>query len=369
MRKEGINLEQVKKENKSLIIKCISSNGPMSRKDIASKTSLTAASVTQITTSLIEDGILKELGACPESTGAKGRKKVLLDINYEKGFVCAISIEVEKTTIAICNLRGDIVQSIKKEPCIKEFKTQKKLKPQLFLHDICQETLGLFQSLSDEYRNKLGCISVSIPGLVDKESGISTHAYGIWDSPVPIKEMLSGELPLGVPIIVENNVDAFATAEILFGAGRTYDSLLVIKWGPGVGSTIVVDSKVYQGRHGKTAELGHFIIDKDGPLCSCGRRGCLETYLSSGAFGSLLPVDDSLDIFARSIVNACTIIAPNRIVLYGGLFKDADIREKLISACTSYDPSYNSNRLIYTTLSDKESYIGPVSVYSASALF
>ena len=112
MRKSGINLEQVKKENRSLIIKCINNGGPLSRKDIAEKTGLTPASVTQITTQLIAENILFELGNSSESTGTAGRKKVLLDVNAALYYVCSVNIETQYTTIAICDLKGNIVNAV-----------------------------------------------------------------------------------------------------------------------------------------------------------------------------------------------------------------------------------------------------------------
>ena len=68
-------------------------------------------------------------------------------------------------------------------------------------------------------------------------------------------------------------MNAFAMAELLYGMGREYDNLLIIKWGPGVGSAIVIDDQLYEGRHGKAAELGHYIVERDGRLCGCGRQG------------------------------------------------------------------------------------------------
>ncbi len=380
MRKSGINLEQVKKENRALIIKCINDNGPLSRKDIAEKTGLTAASVTQITTSLIADNILLEVGSVHESSGTAGRKKILLDINASLYLVLSINIESENTSVVICNMKGEAISDILTLP------TDSSLAPCKFLDLIGQRAIDMINKLSRNSHKRLSCASVGIPGIVDKQNGISVHAYGIWNEPVNIREILGKALDLD--ILVTNNVNAFATAEILLGTGRFYDSLLVIKWGPGVGSTIVIDGKVYEGRHGKTAELGHFIVQKDGKKCSCGRRGCLETIVSFrelsrminsydqspdpenfekaylNATGDIkIRLDDAIDIFARSIVNTSTIIAPNRIVLSGSMFRGETVRTALIKACEKYDSSYNSKRILYTPLSEKENYIGPVAVY------
>ena len=375
-------MERVKKENRSLILKYINDNGPVSRIDIAEATGLTAASVTQITTALIAEKILLEVGISPESTGTAGRKKILLDINPDMAWVFSVNIESETTTIAICNIKGNIIGS-----SIRQFPTDKKTKAEKFLYYVSDICVSLATELNARQRKLIQCVSVGIPGIVDKENGIAVHAYGIWKEAVNVSEILSKRLSL--PVILENNVNAFSTAEILFGTGKNYDSLLVIKWGPGVGSTIVINKKVYEGRHGKTAELGHFIVEKNGKQCSCGRRGCLETLLSYKELKKIAPFtpegfgkaylgssaavrksfDNAIDLFARSIVNTSTIIAPNRIILSGSLFKSEIIRDKLIEFCKVYDPAYNENRVCYTALSDRESYIGPVAVYLDRTLF
>ncbi|WP_024865104.1 ROK family transcriptional regulator [Butyrivibrio sp. FCS014] len=378
----GINMERVKKENRSLILKYINDKGPVSRVDIAEATGLTAASVTQITTALIKEKLLLEVGVSPENTGTAGRKKILLDFNPDAAWIISVNIESETTTVAICNSKGDLVGGR-----IRQIPTDKKAGSQKFLFLVADICINLATDLKPRQRKHLTCISVGIPGIVDKENGISVHAYGIWKEPVEVAKIITERTSL--PVILDNNVNAFSTAEILFGTGRNFDSLLVIKWGPGVGSTIVVNKKVYEGRHGKTAELGHFIVEKGGKKCSCGRRGCLETLLSYKElqktarflpenFGKVYEeskgavrksFDNAIDLFARSIVNTGTIIAPNRIVLSGSLFGSAVVRDKLIECCKEYDPAYNENRICYTALSDKESYIGPVAVYLERYLY
>ena len=373
-------MERVKKENRSLILKYINDNGPVSRIDIAKATGLTAASVTQITTALISEGILHETGIRSESSGPAGRKKVLIGINAESAYVISVNIEIETTTIAICDLLGEVLTAGSKR-LFRALPTESSVSPEDFLSKISDCCRELLLALSKQKQKKIKCVSIGIPGLVDSTAGISLHAYGIWDEPVNIAAFF--EDALGYPVLLENNVDAFATAEILFGLGRSQDNLLVIKWGPGVGSTIVIDKKVYQGRHGKTAELGHFIVEKEGRKCSCGRNGCLETVVSQKALQAIMEfqpdsfgeayenasapvkrkIDSHIDLFARSIVNTCTIIAPNRIVLSGILFKSPLIRNMLIDYCKKYDPSYGENRILYTGLSAKETYLGPVAIY------
>lgn len=376
---KGANMLTVRRENRASILKLINDNGPTSRKDIADTLGLTQAAVTLICNDLLKEGILFETGINVKNSGA-GRRKVLLDINYNVAYVYAISIESQYTTIAISNLKGEKI-------AIEKIKTDTNLSEDKFLLSVSK----ICKKLEKEYLSldkKIVAAGVGITGIVDKQNGISKHAYGIWDKEVKISKIL--EKKLLVPVYVENNVNAFALAELIYGIGREYDNLMVIKWGPGVGCSLIIDQEIYEGRHSKAAELGHFIIDKNGEKCKCGRRGCLETKVSYKAlckiktfkednFGEVYQkvidkkegkaFNDAIDNFARIIINSATIMAPNRIILTGILFKDEIIRDELIKKCMDYDKGWGKNRILYSSLSNRESYIGPVAVCAKRLLF
>lgn len=379
VRRVGANMETVRKKNRSAILKYINDSGPVSRKDLADVTGLTPAAVTQICTELLNEEILVESGTNMKSQGA-GRKKILLDINYAVSYVLAINIEPEYTVIALSNLKGEKVSLIR---C----KTNSQVEPEVFLRDIAKRCRSILGKNPMEAKRMAG-VGVGITGLVNKEKGISQKAYGIWETPVEVGEILSKNLEL--PVFVENNVNAFAMAELFYGTGRIHDNLMVIKWGPGVGCAMIIDQKIYEGRHSKAAELGHFIVEPQGARCSCGRKGCLETKISYAALNQIHPFaenefekvyvqavaqhkekkfDEAIDIFARSIVNSATIMAPNRIVIMGSLFQSKKIREKLIEACGKYDSSWGEGRVVYSELAKLESYIGPVAICAKHILF
>lgn len=379
MKPTGANMITVRRENRASILKLINDNGPASRKDLAKILGLTAAAVTLICNDLINEGILVETGISVKRTGA-GRKKELLDINYNVAYVYSINIESEHTCVAISNLKGEKI-------AYKIVDTKSKDKPKKFLLDIVNICKNLSKECPFESK-KIVAIGVGITGIVDKENGISKRAYGIWKEEVNIKEILSKALLLDV--YVENNVNAFAMAELFYGIGKEYDNLMVIKWGPGVGCSLIIDQEIYDGRHSKAAELGHFIVEKDGELCKCGRRGCLETKVSYKALYKVKPFkeiefgdiyqktktklekkafDEAIDVFARSIINSATIVAPNRIILSGILFKDEIIRNALIKDCSNYDESWGEGKILYSSLADREFYIGPVALCAKHLLF
>ena len=386
MKRQGMNMERVKHQNRALILGYINDNGPVSRKDIALATGLTPASLTQISNQLISEGLLVELGTSDHPVGVVGRKKVLLDIDAAAFLVYTINIEPGTTTVAVCDLKGRLVKGSSGAGLEKAVYTDRSMEPEAFLRSCADVCRSLGAELPDVVRSRIASVSVGVTGLVDLQNGVSVHAYGVWKKRVDIRKVLTEEL--GLEVIIENNVDALAQAELLFGEGRKKDNLLIIKWGPGVGSTIVTDGKIYKGRQGKTAELGHFIVKKNGRQCSCGRCGCLETEVSYYALREKLEftlddlgekyknasadvkayIDSAIDLFARCIVNAGTLIAPNRIVLAGGMFRSTVIREALIKACSCYDSAYNEKRIIYTTLHGREGYVGPAAVYASKKL-
>ncbi len=99
-----------------------------------------------------------------------------------------------------------------------------------------------------------------------------------WQGIVPLQRMVYQAT--GIPTKLTNDANAVAHGELIFGGGRQMKHFAVITLGTGLGSGIVVDGHVLYGQHGLAGEFGHTQVDTDGRLCSCGRRGCLETYVS-----------------------------------------------------------------------------------------
>jgi glucokinase len=128
----------------------------------------------------------------------------------------------------------------------------------------------------------LAGVGVGSPGEVDTATGTVSRAGNLpgWDRPFPLAAALGGEL--GVAVAVGNDVKVAVEAERVFGAGRTYRSLLGVWWGTGVGGAVVLDGRLWLGR-GAAGELGHVVVRRGGARCPCGRRGCLEAYAGRAA--------------------------------------------------------------------------------------
>ena len=98
---------------------------------------------------------------------------------------------------------------------------------------------------------------------------------------MPIGEHLSRSL--GVPVLVDNDVNTLAVAESLYGAGRDFENFITVTVGRGVGMGLIVDGELYRGGRGAAGEFGHVCVERDGHRCACGKRGCLETVVSEPA--------------------------------------------------------------------------------------
>ena len=128
---------------------------------------------------------------------------------------------------------------------------------------------------------KTEAVGVGIAGFIDQARGV------VVDSPnLPLKEFQLRELlshRCGLPVFIDNDANAAALAEAFLGAGKGACCIVHLTLGTGIGGGIILDGRVFRGSSGSAFEVGHMVIHEDGPLCTCGSRGCLEAVASGVA--------------------------------------------------------------------------------------
>ncbi|WP_408071749.1 ROK family protein [Butyrivibrio sp. JL13D10] len=369
MKYQGINLENVKLSNRSSILLLLNNNGAMSRKDIAETVGLTAASVTLICSELIEQGLIVELGEASEEKRA-GRKKILVDINPSYRSVLCIAIESDITYISVTDMKGKVL-------CNTQLPTDRESIPENFLKNVTDECQKLLWKNGIVKEKILGA-AVTIPGSVDRANGISLNSYNIWTENIPVASIISKEL--GIQVIVENNLKAYAMTEIYFGLGRTVNNFFILKWGPGVGASIIIDGKIYQGSNNMASEIGHMTAVKDGKKCNCKRKGCLEAYVSTRTIKDELKkllgdeydnltdknifenkkalevIDQKIDMLALNVRNSISILDPKNVMLIGYMFDIPGCFERFVKAYKGYDPLVADDFFVKSTLSENSSH-------------
>jgi glucokinase len=158
-------------------------------------------------------------------------------------------------------------------------KTNPDLEPDKMLDEMCGH-IDILLSDNSLTRANLGGVGTVFPSHIDFDNGfvITTSSLPKWDN-VPLKKLFSEKL--GVAVEVDNDANAAAIAEHLFGAGKGKKHMLYVTVSTGIGGGIILNNTIFRGSYGSAGEFGHMIISDDGYLCGCGNRGCIMS-LASG---------------------------------------------------------------------------------------
>lgn len=126
-------------------------------------------------------------------------------------------------------------------------------------------------------REKVRSITIAAPGPIDLKRGVLVNPPNLPWQNVPLEAMLSRAT--GAAVHLANDADMAGLGEHTRGAGRGTKNMVYLTWSTGVGGGLIIDGKLHRGAHGTAGEVGHMIVDPNGPLDSCGQRGCLEAFI------------------------------------------------------------------------------------------
>ncbi|RJP70794.1 MAG: ROK family protein [Candidatus Abyssobacteria bacterium SURF_17] len=161
----------------------------------------------------------------------------------------------------------------------EEFDTREIRSPRQFLSRTQETIEGLLKASSIE-RAAVGGTGVGAPGWVDYSNGIVRELTNIpkWHD-VPLADQLTRAT--GLQTFVDNDANVMAVGELIHGAGRGHVNFICLTLGTGVGGAIIINGKIYRGARGLAGEIGHMVLDHNGPRCACGANGCLERYVGN----------------------------------------------------------------------------------------
>ena len=134
-----------------------------------------------------------------------------------------------------------------------------------------------------EARPDVLAAGLGIPATIDRARGLAIQAVNLTIADVPIRDLMQERI--GLPVFVDNDANMAALAEHLYGAGRGAQNVVMLTIGTGIGGGLILDGEVYRGSTGAAAELGHIVIEEDGPPCqgNCPNHGCVEALASGTA--------------------------------------------------------------------------------------
>ena len=268
--------------NRAAVLALIGTQGPIARVEIARRLALSAPTVTEVTRDLVADGLIRVVD---QAASSGGRPALLLGLVAEAANALGVKIAPDRLAIVRVNLEGEILAR-SDEPF-----------DALAANAVAELIERLRRSIHDADGTHLLGIGLGVPGTVDAQRGIVDSPILGWEQ-VALGPTL-GEA-LGLPVLVDNDVNTLAVAERLYGRGREAEHFLTVTIGLGVGLGIVVGGDLYRGARGGAGEFGHVPVVEDGPLCECGMHGCLEALVGDPALvgqaieGGLVPRDSSI---------------------------------------------------------------------------
>jgi len=245
------------------VLALLGRDGPASRAAIARELDLSPATVSQVTRRLIEQGVVEPLYFAPSEGGRPGQ---LLGLVGDAGRAIGVKLAADHIVTVEVRLDGQVLST--------RTEAFDALSP-----DAVEKLAQSVETSGDPGETKLLGVGVCVPGVVAHPDGGEVTAEVLGWVSMPIGRYLRRRT--GVPVIVENDVKALAVAERLFGGGRNRRNFVVVTVGRGVGFASVANGVVHRGAAGGAGEVAHVVLSANGPLCACGQRGCLESYIGA----------------------------------------------------------------------------------------
>ncbi|MEX0428705.1 ROK family protein [Nocardioides sp. DS6] len=335
--------------NLALVLGQVADAGPLSRAQVAARTGLTKSSVSGLVADLVEAGLVTESaargsgpapgsasgGAGSTPTRDRGRPASSLHLDRQGAAGLGLEVNVDYLAAVVCDLGGapryrHVVTRDNRGPGAGEVA---RVLDELAALARAAEAAAAEQDLA------LAGIGIAVPGGVTDDRLVTAPNLHWTDLDLTPGLGALPVTPLGVRL--ENEADLAALGELWFG-GQAPADFVQVSGEIGIGGGIVVGGRLFRGAHGRAGELGHVVLDPDGPACSCGGRGCLERLAGQDAIIAQAGVTDRDELLGRcrdgdetsvvavrsagrrlgvALATVTNLLDPDAVVL-GGLFAE-----------------------------------------------
>ncbi len=270
--------------NRNLVVNVLRTCPVMSRADLSRATGLSGPTVSSIVADLTNRGLVEDLG---QGISSGGRPPYLVRLNEKANFVIGLKLMGHAISLVITDLSATVTYAQVTAllgPAAAQHQASGSpalpRDPRSIIDAICEAVEQALCSSGVDASRIIG-VGVGINGPVDATSGVCRSSPTFNWNNVPLARPISERL--GYPVILENDANTLAAAEQWFGRGAGIDTFIAVAVGAGIGSGVVVNGQLYRGADGAAGEFGHVQLSDTGPLCSCGRIGCVEAWASDRA--------------------------------------------------------------------------------------
>jgi predicted NBD/HSP70 family sugar kinase len=260
--------DALRQHNLALVLQHIAAAEPVSRARIAAATSLTKTTVSSLVDDLVSARLVTELG--PEARGAIGRPGSALALNRTGHVGIGLEINVDYIAVCVANLVGE-VRYLRTRP--RDNRGQSPAKVLGRAVRMTRTAIGLAEAA----QLTVAGLAVAVPGPVETDRGLLRLAPNLGWVDVPVAEILADRFDThDLAVVVDNEANLAALGELWFGGHEDLDDFIHVSGEIGVGGGIVIGGELFRGVRGFAGEIGHVVVEPDGPRCRCGARGCLE---------------------------------------------------------------------------------------------
>ena len=288
------SLSSLREFNRLRIVDFLRTNGTASRAELSRRTGLSRSTVSTLVADLQRRGLVVERAGQFAGEGQPGRPAALLELDPSAAAAVGIDFDHDKVRVAV----SDLSRSVLAEASAP--------------HDVDHDALGaldlaaeLTEHVLDQAeldRERLLGVGVALAGPIDHDKG-AVHPSDVLPGWADIDAATELEQRLDTLAYVDNDANLGALAEVTLGAGRNARFAAYVSISSGIGAGIVVDGRPYHGHRGTAGEIGHVVVDPQGPICRCGNRGCLETLASGPALLKLVRESrDREDLTVREMI-------------------------------------------------------------------
>ncbi|HHY46586.1 MAG TPA: ROK family transcriptional regulator [Firmicutes bacterium] len=326
-------------QNRRAMLELIEREGSISRVALADFLGLSQPTVSEVVAELVKAGLVLEVGL---GSSRGGRRPVMLKFNDEVGYVVAIDLGGTQSRLALFTLGGR--QVARDYGVLPRAET-----PAKTVRLLGDQVRSLISKSAVPY-DRVYSVGVAVPGVADPATGEVKLAPALGWQEAPVGSYLSEEL--GLPVYIDNDVNAAALAELRFGAGRSIPTFVYVWIGTGVGAGLVIDGRLHRGFGNFAGEIGYLVVDTPSPLEGQEGFGQLERRVALSrivermvaegvasppaseheyrlAFEGLLAqaehleepatsiLNELIETLSRALVNVMLVVAPNVIFLGG----------------------------------------------------
>lgn len=325
--------DEIRQHNLSLVLSHVHRDGALTRAELTQRLHLSRSTVGTLVGDLAQLGLVEEV--VPSGGERVGRPSHVVAPHADGPYAVGVDVDIAHVTFAAIGLGGSISAR-------EVIPTAHEVTPEQLVGLVAEALPRLGAGSS----GRVCGLGVSLPGTVDLRTGRVGVAPNLGWEDVPLGDLLRDVVPGEAPVVIGNDADLAVLAEHQRGNARDCDDVVFLIGRIGVGAGIIINGVPVHGRDGHAGEIGHNVLDPTGPLCHCGKRGCIETFLGENALlrlaGRRPPRTDAkvaalfkdardgdesalraivaiAEPLGRAIANLLNTLNPERVVLGGSM--------------------------------------------------